>query len=283
MTDTMPNRIAVFGLALSLAACDGDPAGPGPAPVGPDTELRLERTVSYFADRPNEWQAGEYFYDVQGRLERFDYISTYTGVPVTTIRKQYLYRDDGRPLGHDSFVFLEEEWHLSRTIRYGYEGSSSLPVEIELADYDEYTGQLITEVWEIEYDQYGQVDEIRKGSSEVVTLTYDSKGDAIRVRTARESGVFLERLTYTDAWNPYARLPLLHGAFSAILLPGDLSLHLAATVETGLEGQPPATRATATVATNSYGYPTRWELTFWSTNDPTNQSTAITEYEYYEP
>ena len=282
MTASLRNQISASALLLSLAACD-DPAGPDPAPVGPDTELRLERTVSYFADRPDLWQAGEYFYDAQGRLERFDYISTYTGEPVVTIRKQYLYRDDGRALGHDSFVYLDEAWHLSRTIRYEYEDGTPLPVEIELADIDEATGAVFTEVWQLDYDRHGQINEIRRGSSETVTLTYDSRGDAIRVRTVRDSGVFLERLTYTDAWNPYAALPPVHGAFSAILLPGDLSLHLAATVETGLEGQPPATEATATVETNSHGYPTRWELTFWSTNDPTNTSTAITEYTYHAP
>lgn len=274
-------RVAASAVVI-LAACDGDPSGPLPSPVGPDTVLHVKRTVSYFSDMPAQWQAGEYFYDSQGRLERFQHISTYTGTPRPTIRKEYLYEEDGRPLGHNSSVNLDGEWYFNRAVRYSYQGNSPLPVEVQLTDTDEGTGEVVTEVRGLGYDQHGQLVEIL-GGSVTETLEYDSRGDVIRmIRRDDTHSIVLEQvLTYTSAWNPFAALPPLHGAFSGIVFPGEHSLHLSSTFESRVQGQPPATKGTATVVTNTHGFPSRWEITFWNTSDPDDRSTVITEYEYY--
>lgn len=282
MSSSIWRRVAASAVAVILVACDSDPAGPS-RPAGPDTDLLLKRTVSYFADIPANWQAGDYFYDSHGRLERFEHTSTYTGTPRTTIRKEYIYQVDGRPLGHDSSVNLDGEWYFNRAVRYSYQGNSPHPVEVQLTDTDESTGEVVTEAWGLGYDQHGRLVEIRKGPV-TETLTYDSRGDVIRAirRDDTHAVTFEQSLTYTGAWNPFARLPVSHGAFSGIVFPGEHSLHLASRFETGVQGQPPATKGAATVVMNAHGYPTRWEITFWNTNDPDNTSTVVTEFEYHD-
>lgn len=274
------SRAAALGFICTLIACDAEPTGPVP-PEQPAVELLLKRTVSYFADQPELYQVGEYSYDEDGRLERFDHISTSTGEPHNTIRKNYLYAEaDGRPEGHNSFVRLDDDsWRLSRTVRYGYHGSP-VPVEVRLEDVDEGTGQVVVEVWGLGYDELGQLNEIRRGPV-TETFTYDRNGDITRVHTDDlRFGVFIETLTYSGAWNPLAGFPPLHGASSSILLPGTYSLHLSCGFETRVEGQGTTARATATVETNAHGYPTRWEITFWNTAHPAEKMTAVTEYEY---
>lgn len=61
------------------------------------------------------------------------------------------------------------------------------------------------------------------------------------------------------------------------------SRHLSMSWENGLEGEPPAAMATATIEARPDGFPARREYTIWNTPDPDIRTIAVTEYEYEEP
>lgn len=280
----MHRTAAAVVLALALAGCEDSVTGPAPPPDGPTTVLLLKRTVAYFAHLPTERQAGEYFYDAERRLERFEFSRLIGSQWWMTIRQEYLHQPDGRPAGYDNYQRLDDgSWWHNRVVRYGYQGSAD-PVEVRIEEVAERTGEVVESVWELQHDAYGRLTEIRKGT-ETETLTYDANGDVVRTRTGGDTrfNVLIQTLTYGDAWNPFAAFPPVHGALGLILAPGVRSLHVSTGFTSGVEGEAPAATGTATVTVNEYGYPTRWEVTFWNVADPNNTTTAITEFEYYEP
>lgn len=265
---------AVVPLLLVLAGCGDDPTGPVQDPL----PLLIHRTTAWFASEPQVRQRGEFFYDSEGRITRYEFSLNRTGEWRTTIKKDFLHRDDGRMLGWDNHIrLLDGSWWLNRIVRYGYDEARGLPVEVYVEEVHERTGEVTVDTIGIVYNARNQVVEERVGT-QILRYTYDENGDVTEIR----SGILVATLSYSKALNPFADLPpRLHGEVErGIFAPGAFSRHLSNAWENAVEGQPPAAKATAIIETNAQGYPVRREYTVWNTSDPDVKTVMVTEYEY---
>lgn len=276
-------RSATVLLAGVTACSDATgPDGPFPPPEGPPTRLLIKRTIGYFASEPEARQAGEFTYGAQDRLIAYRFGELVNGEIQATIRKDFVYRDDGLRWGNDTYIRQADgTWRLTRVIRFAYDVERGLPVEIHWEAVDE-AGDVTVATYGIGYDEFGRVTEIRAGT-EINTYNYDRNGDVVIARHDDiRFGVQVATLEYGAAWNPFADFLPYHGTHTGIFAPDYTSLHLSERYENAVDGEAPAAMATAVTVTNEYGYPVRREYTTWNTTDPDVRTTAVTEYEYVE-
>lgn len=280
-------RFVIIALTLSgaaMAACSDSVTGPGMPPEGPANPRLIKRTISYLTSAPNEMQAGEFFYDDQGRLERYEF-GVYGGEWNPTIRKEFQYREDGLPQQVDTFVRTDSVWHYTGAVRYGYHNDRGLVNELRVEQVESRTGRVLVRTVGVGYNEYDQIVEIRDGVDNI-HYTYDDAGNVVEVYDddIRFPANRTRVLTYGDAWSPFHYFPLYHGTHEGILSPepSPLSLHLSDSFKNVVDGEDsPASQGSAVIEVAGDGYPTRREYTFFNTADPDLQDTAVTIYEYY--
>jgi YD repeat-containing protein len=277
-------RCVTAAMLVSVVGCSDatGPGGPFPPPDGPLNTLLVTRVTAYFASAPGR-QASEFTYDEQNRLIGYQFGEVVDGEIQATIRKDFVYREDGLPWGHDSYLRAADgSWTLRRIIRYAYDVERGLPIEVHQEVVEE-DGTVVVSSIGLGYDEFGRLTEMRQGP-EIHTFTYDRNGDVARARSDDiRFGVQVMSLEYSHAWNPFAEFPPQHDVNTGLLAIDFTSLHLSNGFENAVEGSAPAAIGTATVATNEFGYPTRREYTSWNTTDPDVKTVAVTEYEYMEP
>lgn len=272
---------ALLLLAGLLLACGDGPAEPDPPGVmrnGPP----LVRTTSWVASEPAFQQSERFFYDENGRLERWEFSHNLSGTWRTTMRKELLYRNDGLHAGHDHYTHLGGEWWLTRTVRYDHDESRGLPVVVRIEEFHEGSGTVVEGTWHIDYDGADRIVEMRSSEADTLRFTWDTRSDIVRMESEdRGHGRLVARLTYGSARNPLDDLPPQLGvAGGSIFAPELFSRHLSESWENGLEGEPPAAMATATIDTRDDGSPVRREYTLWNTTDPDVRTVVVTTYEY---
>jgi YD repeat-containing protein len=267
----------IGALTTIVTGCGENPTGP----PGQTTAVLIQRTTSWFAGAPENRQVGEFVYDSEGYLRRYEFSHNLTGSWRTTIKKEVLYRDDRLTRGHDLYLRGSDGvWWLSRVVRYVYPPDATKPTEVRLEAIEERTGNVIFGTVEIGYDAQGRIAEERT-DEQVIRYVYDGRGNATEIRnTYHDVGTQLSTLTFSDARNPFADFPPRLDVHRGIWAPDAYSAHLSKTWANAVEGEAPAAQATATVDTNANGYPRRREYTVWNTADPDNRSVLITEYKY---
>lgn len=265
-------RVSLALVAGLLSAC-GDTTGPNQG-----GSVRVERITEWVMGAAFR-QVGDFEYDAAGRLIRYLYSHDFPDlVWRSTIRVDYVYRADGRMLGHDRFLHLPgSTWAPVQTLRYTY-GSWDRPSGAEIESVDEQ-GHLRTETRSYAYDDDGRLVEETRGDV-TISYNYDEDGNVERDVTSYPWSELVLTMQHSDVLNPFSGLP---PALDIVLMNGldVLSRHMAVAAQSGVVGQAPAARATGTLKINRWGYPARREWTFWNVSDPdATRTVVITEFDY---
>lgn len=128
--------LLLFTALIFMVSCGDRVIGTGSVETPPGR--RLATFTEWLASEPQFKQRGEFYYNEQDRLERYEFWSNRGGEEWTNTIYITFHYEKGRLIRRETYVWLDKAWRHTEHVTYEYNGQDEVEqvlVEVDTRNY----------------------------------------------------------------------------------------------------------------------------------------------------